>query len=259
MTTKKVENSLYTFEDTVLFMTPNSEEGKRYVKTLRDLPNEEKPREKLAKYGPAVLSVNELLAVVLNVGTKKEEVLHMATRVVQEYGERSLASQRNPKQLSEDLDIPLGKAAQIVACAELGRRFFQRNKNGLAVLRTAKDVFQHVKDMRNTSKEHLRGLYLDAHYRVIHDEIISIGTVDASIIHPREFFKPALEHAAAGAIAVHNHPSGVAEPSKADIEVTNQLTKAGTILGIDLVDHVIVTEDAFMSIYSHEGEREELD
>jgi len=223
-------------------------QNRKYILKIRDLPSEEKPREKLLKHGPLALSTNELLAIVLNTGTKKEEVLAMSSRVVKEYGEKSLANHSNPKAMAEDLDIPLIKATQIVACAELGRRFFQKSSGRAAIIRTAKDVFDHVRDMRELSKEHLRGIYVNTHHRVIHDEVISIGTVNANIIHPREVFKPALEYSAAAIVLVHNHPSGITKPSEADIEVTKQLVEAGRILGVDLLDHVIVTKNKFVSI-----------
>ena len=157
-------------------------------------------------------------------------------------------SQNNPQALLKDLDIPIGKSMQIVACAELGRRFFQKNNSSFPIIRTAREVYEYTKDMQNLSKEHLRGIYLNAHYKVIHDEIISIGTVDVSVIHPREVFKPAIEHSAVALILVHNHPSGVTSPSEADLSITSQIIKAGKFLGVDLIDHVIVTKDSFASI-----------
>jgi DNA repair protein RadC len=134
---------------------------------------------------------------------------------------------------------------------ELGRRFFQKNDAGMPVIRTAQDVFDYVNDMRDLPKEHLRGLYLNTHFKVIHDELISIGTVDANMIHPREVFKPAIDHMAAAVVLVHNHPSGVVDPSSADREVTEQLIAAGRLIGIELIDHVIVTKDMFTSIPAH--------
>jgi DNA repair protein RadC len=223
-------------------------EGKRYHLKIRDLPQDEKPREKLLKHGLGALSTSELLAVVLNTGTKKEGLLEMSGRVIKDYGEGGIMSQKNPLALSKDLDIPVGKSMQIVACAELGRRFFQKNNSFLPTIRTAREVYDHVKDMHDLSKEHIRGIYLNAHYKVIHDEIISIGTVDANIIHPREVFKPAIEHSAVALILVHNHPSGVTTPSEADVAVTKQLIETGKLLGVDLIDHVIVTKDAFESV-----------
>lgn len=221
---------------------------KRYVLTVRDLPSEDKPREKLLAHGPSALTAQELMAVLLSSGTVKEDVLAMSKRILAEYGERSALMSADPKRLAEDLDLPIGKAMRIVAAGELGRRYFQKRRNGAAVVRTARDVYDYAVDMRALSKEHLRGLYLDTHYQVVHDETLSIGTVDANLIHPREVFRPALAHAAAGVILVHNHPSGVATPSEADRQVTLQIAQAGKVLGIDLIDHVIVTEDGFVSI-----------
>lgn len=221
---------------------------RRYVLRVRDLPQEDKPREKLLSHGPEALSSAELLAIVLSTGTRKEEVMAMATRISKDYGEKGFAHQNDARKLADETDIPLLKAVQLVACAELGRRFFAKNESAAPILRTPAEVFEHVKDMRHLPKEHLRGLYLNAHYKLIHEEVVSIGTLDANLVHPREVFKPAIEYSAAGVILVHNHPSGDTAPSHADLEVTHQLIQAGKILGIDLIDHLIVTKDAFFSI-----------
>ena len=241
--------TLYKKHSPKIMMLDTPVSVKRYtLPTIHDLPTDEKPREKLHKFGPLSLSTSELLAVVLNVGTTKEDVVAMSSRVMKEYGERSVMSATRPEALVADLDIPIGKAMQIVACAELGRRFYKKNDAAMPTIRTAADVYAYVKDMHDLPKEHLRGIYLNTHYKVIHDEIISIGTVDTSIIHPREVFKPALEFASAAIVLVHNHPSGVTAPSEADISITNQIIQAGKLLGIELIDHVIVTKTSFGSI-----------
>jgi len=222
---------------------------KQYVLRVRDLPNEEKPREKLMKYGPATLSVAELLTVVLNSGTKREGVLAMSRRLIKEYGDSAIVNQKDPKKMKEALGIPLVKACQVVACFELGRRFFKVSADKRPfTIRTASQVFDYLKDMRDLPKEHLRGLYLDTRYQLIHDEVISIGSLTSNIIHPREVFRPALEYSASAVILAHNHPSGVAKPSEADILVTRQIVEAGKILGISLLDHVILTKTKFESI-----------
>jgi len=224
------------------------ETGRKYALTINDLPNEERPRERLAAHGPAVLSTAELIAVLLSTGTTREGVLSMAARVTREYGERNVMQETDPARLAREVGLPIGKAMQIVAAAELGRRFFAKNEMAAPTVRTARDVFDYVVDMRQLPKEHLRGLYLNGHYKVIRDEVISIGTVDANMVHPREVFRPALEYAAAAVILVHNHPSGMLEPSTADLAVTEQLIEAGALLGIEVVDHVIVTKDGFASV-----------
>ena len=154
----------------------------------------------------------------------------------------------DPARFAREVGLPVGKSMQIVAASELGRRFFAKNDIASPVVRTARDVYEYVVDMRSLPKEHLRGLYLNGHYKVIRDEVISIGTVDANMVHPREVFRPALEYAAAAVILVHNHPSGVTEASAADIAVTQQLIEAGALLGIEVVDHVIVTKNSYASV-----------
>ena len=213
---------------------------KRYVLKVKDLADDDKPREKLMSMGPAFLTSPELLAVILVTGTKKEEVLSMANRILKDYGEKTIALQTSPKQIAADFDIPLVKACQISACFELGRRFFKESKTGVVTLRTAKQTFEYLKNMGDLAKEHLRGIYVNSHYRVIHDEVISVGSLTANIVHPREVFRPAIEHAAAALIVAHNHPSGNIKPTISDIEITDQLIKAGKILGIELLDHVII-------------------
>lgn len=237
----------YVIRDTDLVLDASGTE-KKYILKIRDLPSEAKPREKLLQTGPTSLSTVELLAAILNTGTVKEGVLEMATRIVKKYGERALAAEKNPAQLAKELGIPLGKAQQIVACAELGRRLYKRRIGGLPIIRTAKDAFKYFAEMQDLPKEHLRGAYLDTHYRVIHDEVISIGTINANIIHPREVFKPAIEYGAVAVVLAHNHPSGVAKASDADIEITKQLVEAGKMLGIHLVDHVIIARKGFSSV-----------
>jgi DNA repair protein RadC len=222
--------------------------AKRYVLRVRDLPQDEKPRERLFAEGPAALSSKELLAILLVTGTTKEGILQLAARVLKDYGEKSLFSRTDAGALAADLGIPPTKAAQIVAAGELGRRFYRRNSAGAAVIRTPADAYAHTAEMRVLSKEQLRGIYLDSHYQVVHDEVISIGSIDANIIHPREVFKPALEYSAAAVILVHNHPSGIAIPSEADMLITQQIAEAGRILGIELIDHLVVTANGFVSI-----------
>lgn len=222
--------------------------GKKYILKIKDLPREEKPRERMLANGPKALSVSELVAVILNTGTKREDVLSMSSRIIREYGERTLSNQMDPKTLAEQADIPMVKALQIVACAELGRRFFDKRTSGPQVIRTSKDVFEYLHDMRTLPKEHLRGIYLNSHHRIVHDEVISIGTIDSNLVHPREVFKPAIEYGAAAIILAHNHPSGIPTPSRADIEITRHIAEAGRIIGIPIIDHVVIGKNKFISI-----------
>ena len=221
--------------------------GREYPLTIHDMPAEDRPREKLMEQGPEALSMRELLAVVLNTGTVKEDVIEMSNRIIREYGEKSILAECDPERLAADMDIPIGKACVIVAVGELGRRQYDKQQSGTTI-RNAKDVYDYLQDMRNLPKEHLRGLYLNSHNRIIRDEVISIGTVNSNLIHPREVFHPAIDCNAAAVILAHNHPSGESAPSDQDIEITRQLIQAGKILGIRVLDHVIITKDAFMSV-----------
>jgi len=234
----------YKLKDNDLIM---QEPGSSYVLRFRDIPDEDKPREKLLKSGPHNLSVAELMSIVLGVGTSKEDVLSMARRITREYGEKALLNEVNPELLANALDIPLTKACQVVASFEMGRRYFSKQR-GVVYIRQSKQAYDYLKDMGNLRKEQLRGLYLNSRYQVIHEEVISIGSLTANIVHPREVFQPAVEHGAIAVILTHNHPSGRVNPTQADIEVTQQLVKAGTILGIDVVDHLIITETRHVSL-----------
>ena len=156
----------YRFKENNLIL---DNEGKKYVLKIKDLADEDKPRERLIKHGPSILSAAELLAIVLSVGTRKEEVFTMTSRILKEYGEKNIVNQTNPKTLEEELDVPLAKACQIISCFELGRRFFKDAPGRQVTIRTARQAYNYLKDMHNLPKEHLRGLYLNSRYRLIHD------------------------------------------------------------------------------------------
>lgn len=230
-------------DNDVILQEPNTS----YVLRFRDMPDEDKPREKLLSTGVKNLTSAELMAVVLGVGTSKEDVLSMAKRITKEYGEKALTHELNPETLAEALEIPLTKACQIVASFEMGRRYFSKQP-GAVYIRQSKQAFDYLKDMGNLRKEQLRGLYLNSRYQVIHEEIISIGSLTANIVHPREVFQPALEYGAIAVILAHNHPSGRVNPTAADIEITQQLVQAGQLLGIDVVDHLIITATRHVSL-----------
>ncbi len=230
------------------FVISESPTTKKYDIAVRDLPKEQKPREKLIAYGASALSAAELLAVVLGVGTKKEEVLSMANRLIKEYGEKTIAYEKNPKKIAELLDVPLVKACQIVACFELGIRFHTPESTKQIFLRTPEQVFEYLHDMRALSKEHLRGLYVNSRYQLVRDEIISIGSATANVVSPREVYAAALEHGAIAVILAHNHPSGNVRPSEEDERITLQLAAAGELLGVTLLDHLVITKNGFTSI-----------
>ncbi|MDD5165059.1 MAG: DNA repair protein RadC [Candidatus Pacebacteria bacterium] len=242
-----MQKSSYIIPDTAMILDRSLHEGE-YPLLLRDLPAEGKPREKLLAQGPEALSSRELLAIVLHVGTVKEDVLEMSERLIRGYGENSVLTERDAQKLADEANIPLGKAMQIVALGELGRRTYDKKESGFKTIHNARDVYEYLADMRSLPKEYLRALFLNTHNRVIRDEVISIGTVNSNIVHPREVFRSGIESNAVAVVIAHNHPSGEAIPSNEDVEITRQLIQAGKILGIRVLDHVIITRDGFASV-----------
>lgn len=219
-----------------------------YTLRLRDMPTAERPRERLLELGAGELMMSELLAVLWGVGNRKEDVLMMAQRTLKEYGEMAIGHEHNPRRLSEATGIPLQKACQLVAGFELGRRLFAKRAGRPMQVRTPQQAYVYLSSIGLSQKEQLRGLYLNSRYQVVHDEVISIGSLTANIVHPREVFQPALERGAVAVILAHNHPSGRRKPSAADLRITQQLLQAATILGVELLDHLIITERGHASV-----------
>lgn len=244
-TTAPTAPTAYTLHDRDILLTAPEFP---YVLRVRDLDDEQKPREKLMRHGPGELSLGELVAVLLGVGTRREDVLTMAHRILKEYGERTLLTETKPERLAEVLQIPLAKACQLVASFEIGRRFYESRAGKPVVIRTAWQAYQHLRAMGDLQKEQMRALYLNSRYQLIHEEVVSVGSLTANIVHPREVFQPAIEHGAVAIIVAHNHPSGSLEPTEADADVTTQLIHGGLLLGIDLLDHLILTSDTYVSI-----------
>lgn len=211
-----------------------------------------RPREKLIQYGPDIMRHSELLAIILNTGifkkNYKEDVLELSARILKDYGSKAIAEEKNVNRLMELLGLPQVKACQIIACFELGRRFFKEDTGRLPNMRTPEDVEKFLAELKKVKKEQMHGLYLNLRNRLIHQEIISIGSLTANIVHPREVFQPAVEYSAAGIILAHNHPSGKPTPSSYDIELTIRLQKVGGLLGIELIDHIIIAEEGICSL-----------
>lgn len=220
----------------------------QYVLRFKDMPDAERPRERLIETGPSNLSISELIAIIWGSGTRKEDVLTMARRTLKEYGDKTIAHEQNPLRLSEAAGISLTRACQVVASFELGRRFYAKQAGRPLQVRNAKQAYSYLKEMGRGQKEQLRGLYLNSQYQVIHDEVISVGSLTANIVHPREVFQPAIEKHAVALILAHNHPSGRLEPTIPDIQITEQLISAGQVLGIDLLDHLIITANKYVSV-----------
>ena len=220
----------------------------KYQLGLKELPREQRPREKLIKYGPDVLKNAELMAIILNTGYGEETVLELSHRIIKEYGSKAITQEKNVGRLMETLGIPPVKACQIVACFELGRRFFKEEPGRLPTIRSPEDAYKYLEDMKKLKKEQFRGLYLNTRNKIIHDEIISIGTLTANLVHPREVFQPAIEYLAVGLIIAHNHPSGDPSPSQDDLKVTRQMVEVGKTMAIEVIDHIIIGNDRYISL-----------
>ncbi len=212
---------------------------------IKDIPKIEQPREKLQRYGAEKLNNAELLAIILGKGRKGENAIELAKKVLKKYPPILLSSV-TLKDLSEFSGIGKTKSTQVIASIELGKRLFANKIS--TVIMSPKEVWKELENTRASKKEHFIIFFLDVRNQVIKKETISIGTLNASIVHPRELFEPAIKHSAAQIILSHNHPSGEVEPSKEDIILTKHLMKAGDILGIEIIDHVIVAEKGFLSL-----------
>ena len=213
---------------------------------IKDISIENRPRERLQKNGPSARSEAELLAVILQKGTSKENVIDMSNRLISKYGLDKL-SECSLKELQEINGIGFAKACQILALFELNKRHNISKKNGKP-LKSAKDIFEYFSPrLSGLDKEYFMVLHLDAKNRVIKDETISIGTLNASLIHPREIFKSAIKESANAVVFAHNHPSGDCTPSQGDKEITERLFDAGELLSIKVLDHVIVGRNEYYS------------
>ncbi|NCD01050.1 DNA repair protein RadC [bacterium] len=222
-------------------------ENKKYILNIKNLKENEKPREKLLNSGPEKLTITELIAIILQSGTKKENVLEMSSKIINEYGEKNIIYQKNPKLLSQDINIPQNKACQLIACFEIGKRLFKKNSKPIFI-RNSKDAFNYLKDMTLLNKEHLKGLYLNSRYKLVHDETISIGSLNSNLISFREIFKPALLYDAIAVIIAHNHPSGSTKASKDDIITNRKIKEAGRLMEIEVLDHIIIGKNSFSNI-----------
>jgi len=219
-----------------------------YKIKILDMQKEERPRERLIKNGPSGLSDSELLAIILRTGTMQENVINLSHRILSQYNLKQL-SQTNLRQLMEINGIKESKAAQIAACFEIARRLESFNEVPKPKISSPEDVYRQLYPrMREKKKEMFIELCLDTKNQIIKEETISMGSLNANIVHPREVFKTALSESAAHIIVAHNHPSGDPTPSREDIEITKKLVETGKIIGIDLLDHVIIGDGRHFSM-----------
>lgn len=220
--------------------------------TVHDLPQAERPRERMQKYGAEALSTTELIAILIRSGTPGESVLLIAQKLLSHFGNLQNIASASLEELAGIKGIGPAKATQIKAAFELGRRVDDPdyNSNGEPVQSPEQACRAVQGKLKGKKKEHFYILCLDTRNRVRAKREVSIGNLDSSIVHPREVFKEAISSLSASVIFVHNHPSGDLEPSPEDISLTKRLAEAGDLLGIPVLDHIIVSDRGYTSLKS---------
>jgi DNA repair protein RadC len=219
--------------------------------TVHDLPAGERPRERLVKFGVESMSLQELLAVVLGRGVQGMSVIDMAQELVGKFETLEKMSDASIAELKDTRGMGVAKATQLKAVFELARRLNEENsgKKSGAVIKSPEDAVRAVGTfLQGKKREHFLVISLDTRNHLIETHVISIGSLDSSIVHPREVFNPVIKDHAAAVILVHNHPSGNPDPSEEDIRLTRQLVESGRMLGIDVLDHIVVCDTAHYSM-----------
>lgn len=216
---------------------------------IKALPIAEQPREKLMNHGVSQLSVSELLAILLRTGTKNSSALSLGNKIISKCGDDlTELHQITLEELCTIDGIGESKACQILAAVELGKRMKQSTVMRKAKLSSPNDVVNFFSAELNESKvEKFIAVLLNTKNEIINWDVISIGSLNASIVHPREVFNRAIKRSAASLIVVHNHPSGHIDPSREDINITKRLFEAGQLIGIPLIDHIIIGRDKYYS------------
>lgn len=208
---------------------------------IKDIPKVDRPREKLIKSGPGFLKDHELLAILLGTGTKGKNVLEVAQDILLNFPKKKLLG-LNFDQFKKINGIGPAKATQILAAFEFAKRVLEvDSSNTLPIIQTTKDIIAQVSYLREHKKENFVVLYLNSRYELLAKETISVGTLNASLVHPREVFGPVAQYFASQVILAHNHPSGNSEPSEDDLDLTKRMVESGKILGIEVFDHVIIS------------------
>ncbi|WP_412976130.1 RadC family protein [Ornithinibacillus sp. 179-J 7C1 HS] len=216
---------------------------------IKDVPKEDRPRERLLSLGANHLSNQELLAILLGSGTKDESVMTLANRVLMHFEGLKLLKDATFEELTAIKGIGNAKGVLILSALELGKRLSQYRPNERYVIRSPEDGADYImEELRNLNQEHFVVLFLNTKNQIIHRQTIFIGSLNASIVHPREVFREAVKRSAASIIVAHNHPSGDPTPSQEDIHVTKRLQESGKMIGIELLDHLIIGDHKFVSL-----------
>ncbi len=227
---------------------------RRADRSTRPRPTLDRPRERLEALGPSALSDAELVALLLRTGSRDLDAVGVAGTLLRRHdGLRGLA-RAGCRELQASPGIGPAKGATLLAALEMARRLAARKLEAGALVQSPADVYRHLYPrLRDATQERFHVILLDGRHRVMRDELVSQGTLTASLMHPREVFRPALREAAAAVILVHNHPSGDPTPSQEDRDVTARLERAGEIIGVRVLDHVVVAESGYCSLREEGG------
>lgn len=216
---------------------------------MRDVPSEDRPRERMMQFGAEALSHTELLAILLRTGTRSESAVHLAGRILQSCGSLAGLVDMSLEELTAIRGIGPAKAVQLRAGIELGRRLSREGRETRLTVRRPQDAADYLmEELRYLKKEHFICLFLNTKNQLIAQETLSVGTLNASLVHPREVFRAAIKCSSASLICVHNHPSGDPTPSPEDVTLTRRLVEAGELVGIDVLDHIVIGEQQFISL-----------
>lgn len=222
----------------------------KHTAMIKELPEDERPREKLMKHGSTYLSNAELLAILLVSGTKERSATMLADQLLAlDPGGISSLAQSLPQELSKVPGVGIAKACQITAAIELGKRIAAKPREKRLNVNSPKEVAGlFMEGMRCLKREYFKVLMLNTKNEIIHIEETSIGNLNSAIVHPREVFSGAIRRCASSVILVHNHPSGNPQPSQQDVDLTARLVQAGELLGITVLDHLIIGDGIFLSL-----------
>jgi DNA repair protein RadC len=216
---------------------------------IKDYPVQERPRERLVAEGPESLANHELIAILLRTGTKRMSALQLSHHIIQQFEGLRYLKDATIGELTQISGIGTAKAVELLAAVEIGKRVSRLQFEERYAVRSPEDGAKYMMDdLRFLQQEHFVCLYLNTKNQILYKKTVFIGSLNTSIVHPREVFKEGFKRSAASIICFHNHPSGDPTPSKEDIEVTKRLVECGKLLGIDVLDHIIIGDKKYVSL-----------
>ncbi len=222
----------------------------KLMPSIKSLPLHLRPREKLIEKGPTGLTDTELLAIMLRTGRSGKSALELAKDIFKKYPLDNFPSLKL-QNLKTIQGVDIGKSSTVIAAIELITRALGKVPRTQPVINSPQSALDQLSQFRNQKKEHFVALYLNARNELLKTEVISVGTLTRSLVHPREVFAPALTNLSASILVAHNHPSGDSDPSDDDIAITKRLSEASNLLGIALYDHLIITSSSYYSFREH--------